>query len=170
MNENQTPYKILIVDDDKFLLNMYSIKFKKENFDVTTAGNGQDALDKLRGGLSPDAIILDIVMPVMDGLETLQNIRKENLAKNSVIIILSNQGQSSDIEKAKQLGINGYIVKATTIPSEVVAEVLRVLKVAKTNKDTMKGAGPTVAPVVNEPITEVVQETVEEPEIDETKK
>ncbi len=125
---NEQPYKILIVDDDKFLLSMYSIKFQKEKFDVTTAGNGLEALEKLRGGFVPDAIILDIVMPVMDGLEALQNIRKENLAKSSVIIILSNQGQSSDIEKAKQLGINGYIVKATTIPAEVVSEVLRVLK------------------------------------------
>ncbi len=123
------PYKILIVDDDKFLLNMYSIKFKKEQFDVTTASNGLDALEHLRGGLVPDAIILDIVMPIMDGLESLQNIRKENLAKTSVIIILSNNGQSSDIEKAKELGINGYIVKATTIPAEVVSEVLRVLKI-----------------------------------------
>jgi CheY-like chemotaxis protein len=68
-------------------------------------------------------------MPVMDGLETLGNIRKENLAKSSVIIILSNNGQSSDIDKAKGLGINGYIVKATTIPAEVVGEVLRVLKI-----------------------------------------
>jgi CheY-like chemotaxis protein len=130
MNQEQgKPYKILIVDDDKFLLNMYSIKFKKEKFDVTTASNGLEALGHLRSGLIPDAVILDIVMPVMDGLETLGNIRKENLAKSSVIIILSNNGQSSDIDKAKGLGINGYIVKATTIPAEVVGEVLRVLKI-----------------------------------------
>ena len=130
MNQEQgKPYKILIVDDDKFLLNMYSIKFKKEKFDVTTASNGLEALGHLRSGLIPDAIILDIVMPVMDGLETLGNIRKENLAKSSAIIILSNNGQSSDIDKAKGLGINGYIVKATTIPAEVVGEVLRVLKI-----------------------------------------
>jgi len=130
MNQEQgKPYKILIVDDDKFLLNMYSIKFKKEKFDVTTASNGLESLGHLRSGLIPDAIILDIVMPVMDGLETLGNIRKENLAKSSVIIILSNNGQSSDIDKAKGLGINGYIVKATTIPAEVVGEVLRVLKI-----------------------------------------
>ena len=121
------PYKILIVDDDKFLLNMYSIKFQKESFDVTTAGDGKDALTKLQGGLIPDAIVLDIVMPVMDGLEMLENMRKQNLAKEATVLILSNQGQSSDIEKAKRLGIDGYIVKATTIPSEVVTEVLRML-------------------------------------------
>lgn len=138
MNQQGQPYKILIVDDDKFLLNMYSIKFRKENFDVTAAANGQDALTQLRNGLIPDAIILDIVMPVMDGLECLQNIRKENLAKTTVILILSNQGQSSDIEKAKQLGINGYIVKATTIPSEVVSEVLRVLNTEGVAKNEVK--------------------------------
>ncbi len=130
MNGN-TPYKILIVDDDKFLLNMYSIKFQKEKFDVTTASDGSDALKKLEAGFIPDAIVLDIVMPVMDGLEFLEKMRGEDLAKNSTLLILSNQGQSSDIEKAKKLGIDGYIVKATTIPSEVVSEVLRMLSSKK---------------------------------------
>ena len=130
MNGN-TPYKILIVDDDKFLLNMYSIKFQKEKFDVTTASDGSDALKKLEGGFVPDAIVLDIVMPIMDGLEFLEKMRGEDLAKNSTLLILSNQGQSSDIEKAKKLGIDGYIVKATTIPSEVVSEVLRMLSSKK---------------------------------------
>ena len=126
MNGN-IPYKILIVDDDKFLLNMYSIKFQKEKFDVTVASDGQEALKKLQDGFVPDAIVLDIVMPVMDGLEFLEKMRGENLAKDATLLILSNQGQSSDIEKAKRLGIDGYIVKATTIPSEVVTEVLRML-------------------------------------------
>ena len=130
MNGN-TPYKILIVDDDKFLLNMYSIKFQKEKFDVTTASDGSDALKKLEAGFVPDAIVLDIVMPIMDGLEFLEKMRGEDLAKNSTLLILSNQGQSSDIEKAKRLGIDGYIVKATTIPSEVVNEVLRMLSSKK---------------------------------------
>ncbi len=121
------PYKILIVDDDKFLLNMYSIKFQKENFEVTTASDGKSALDILIKGPAPDAIVLDIVMPIMDGLEMLENMRKQNLAKEATVLILSNQGQSTDIEKAKRLGIDGYIVKATTIPSEVVTEVLRML-------------------------------------------
>jgi len=122
-----TPYKILIVDDDKFLLNMYSIKFQKEKFEVTTASDGLEALKTLQAGFVPDAIVLDIVMPVMDGLEFLEKMRGEDLAKNATLLILSNQGQSSDIEKAKKLGIDGYIVKATTIPSEVVGEVLRML-------------------------------------------
>lgn len=125
--KGNTPYKILIVDDDKFLLNMYSIKFQKEKFDVTVAADGMEALKKLQEGFIPDAIVLDIVMPVMDGLEFLEKIRAEDLAKDATLLILSNQGQSSDIDKAKRLGIDGYIVKATTIPSEVVTEVQRML-------------------------------------------
>jgi CheY-like chemotaxis protein len=121
------PYKILIVDDDKFLLNMYSIKFQKEKFAVTVASDGAEALKKLQEGFVPDAVVLDIVMPVMDGLEFLEKMRGEDLAKDATLLILSNQGQSSDIDKAKRLGIDGYIVKATTIPSEVVTEVQRML-------------------------------------------
>src|SRR6185312_8455595 len=86
-------YKVVIVDDDKFLLNMYTMKFTK-------AG--------------------------LDGLELLSKIREEKLMKDAVFIVLSNQGQQSDIDKAKQFGIQGYIVKATTIPSEVLKEIIRI--------------------------------------------
>jgi CheY-like chemotaxis protein len=126
MNEEKA-YKILITDDDKFILNMYAIKFQKEKFDVTTASNGAEALKILESGYVPDAMVLDVIMPVMDGLEFLGAMREKKLAPNATVLMLSNQGQSSDIDKAKQLGIDGYIVKATTIPSEVVTEVTRML-------------------------------------------
>lgn len=118
----------MIVDDDEFLLNMYSVKFKKEGFDVETAAGGAPALEKLKGGLKPDVLVLDIVMPTMDGLELLEKIKKENLAIGSIIIVLTNQGAQQDIDRAQKLGVDGYIVKASTIPSEVLDEVLKVLK------------------------------------------
>ncbi len=123
--------KVLIVDDDKFLLNMYSIKFSKGGFEVNSAGAGQEALDKIKGGYDPDIILLDIVMPGMDGFETLESLKKNNIAPNALIIMLTNQGQLADIEKAKSFGINGYIIKATTIPSEVVQEVVRIYNLEK---------------------------------------
>jgi CheY-like chemotaxis protein len=126
MNSDK-PYKVLITDDDKFLLSMYAIKFRNEKFDVTTASNGAEALKILEGGFVPDGIILDVIMPVMDGLEFLEAMRAKNLSPTSTILVLSNQGQSSDIDKAKAFGIDGYIVKATTIPSEVVTEMTRML-------------------------------------------
>ncbi len=124
-------YKILIVDDDEFLLNMYLLKFRKEGLDVEIATGGQAALAKLKAGYIPDVLILDIVMPTMDGLELLEEVKKQKLAVSSIIIVLTNQGAEQDIERAKKLGIDGYIVKASTIPSEVLAEVLRILKERK---------------------------------------
>jgi CheY-like chemotaxis protein len=121
-------YKIFLVDDDKFLLDMYSLKFKNKGHQVFTAHDGQDALSQLRGGLVPDAIVMDIIMPTMDGLRLLENIRKEKLIPTSKVIMLTNQGQVSDIEQAEKLGIDNYIIKATTIPSEVVLQVEKVLE------------------------------------------
>jgi CheY-like chemotaxis protein len=123
--------KVLIVDDDKFLLNMYSIKFSKNNFEVNSATSGEEALTKIKEGYLPDVILLDIVMPVMDGFGMLDNLKKENIAPNALIIMLTNQGQLSDIDRAKSYGIDGYIIKATTIPSEVVDEVIRIYNLKK---------------------------------------
>ncbi len=120
--------KILIVDDDHFLLNMYSIKFNESKFDVTVSLEGTDALTKLKEGLVPDVILLDMVMPSMDGLEIVSHIKNEKLAPHAKLIILSNQSQASDIDKAKELGVQGYIVKATTIPSEVVTQVKKIME------------------------------------------
>ena len=128
--ENIKP-KVLIVDDDKFLLNMYSIKFSKNNFEVNSATSGEEALNKIKEGYNPDIILLDIVMPGMDGFEILDKIKKNNIAPDAMIIMLTNQGQLADIEKAKSFGINGYIIKATTIPSEVVTEVERIYNLEK---------------------------------------
>lgn len=121
-------YKIILVDDDKFLLNMYSMKFSKAGLDTTAFSDSSEALDKIKEGITADILILDIVMPGMDGIELLQKIREEKLLKDAVVIVLSNQGQQSDIDRANELGINGYIVKATTIPSEVLREIIRIAK------------------------------------------
>lgn len=116
-------YKVLIVDDDKFLLDMYSLKFSESGFEVISAFGSVDALEKLENGASPDGILLDVVMPTMDGFEFLEKIREDNLAPNSKVIILSNLGQQSDIDRGAALGAVGYIVKANATPSEVVAKV-----------------------------------------------
>jgi CheY-like chemotaxis protein len=88
----------------------------------------------LRAGNKPDVILLDIVMPYMDGLELLKTIRTENLAPDAIVVMLTNQSQSSDIERAKELKVDGYIVKASTIPSEVLHEVEKIYEAKKGNK------------------------------------
>lgn len=125
-------YRIYLVDDDRFLLDLYAVKFKNAGHEVSVFGSGEELLALLRkqGGAMPDAILLDLVMQGVSGFETLETIRKENLAKDSKIIILSNQGQDSDIEKAKQFGVSGYVIKASAIPSEVFAETIRAIEAA----------------------------------------
>ncbi|HUY62407.1 MAG TPA: response regulator [Candidatus Paceibacterota bacterium] len=126
-------YRVYLVDDDRFLLDLYAVKFRSAGHEVNVFDGGEKLLDALRkGGVpAPDAILLDLIMPGIDGFEALQTIRKEKLASDSKIIILSNQGQDSDIEKAKQLKADGYIIKASAIPSEVLAEVVRIIEGGK---------------------------------------
>jgi len=125
------PISILFVDDDSFLLDMYSLKFKKNNYDVKTAQSPEDALKIAREGFEPDILLLDVVMPGMDGIELLSTLKKENLIKKTVVIMLTNQGLPDDIARAKKLNVDGYIIKATTIPSEVLSEVDKIYQNAK---------------------------------------
>ena len=121
-------YRLYLVDDDRFLLDMYAVKFKAAGHEVTAFQNGEDALKALREQPAPDALLLDIVMPNIDGFEVLTVIHNENLAPAMKKIVLSNQGQQSDIEKAKALGAHGYIIKASAIPSEVFTETMRIIE------------------------------------------
>jgi len=125
------PKKILIIDDDSFLLDMYALKFSKSNFNVSTALGPESALEKLRGGLTPDVMLIDIMMPVMSGFEFLTKVKEENLSPGSVCIFLSNRGLSSDITQAESLGASGYITKGSTTPSEVIAKVVDILNKIK---------------------------------------
>lgn len=127
MESTQQQKKIFIVDDDKFLLDMYTFKFKEKGFDVIQAFGSVDALSKLKGGIIPDIMLLDVVMPSMDGFELLGIIKSENLAPDAKVIVLSNLGQPSDIQKGRDLGANGYVIKASATPSEVVEKVMMVL-------------------------------------------
>lgn len=120
--------KILLVDDDKFLVDMYTVKFREANFDIIPAFSGEEALDKLKEGAKPDVVLMDMIMPGMSGLDFLSAMKQGNYAPNASCIFLSNQGQKSDIDEAKKLGVDGYIVKANTIPSEVLEQVNEILK------------------------------------------
>jgi twitching motility two-component system response regulator PilH len=125
------PKKILIIDDDSFLLDMYALKFSKSNFNVFTALGPESALEKLRAGLSPEVILIDIMMPVMNGFEFLIKIREEKISLNSIVIFLSNRGLESDIAQAEKLGASGYIVKGSNTPSEVISKVLDIINKEK---------------------------------------
>lgn len=121
-------HRIYLVDDDRFLLDMYAIKFKNAGHDVTAFQSGDEVLTALRKEPLPEAMLIDVVMPGMTGFEVLQTMRTENLAPQTKVIILSNQGQDTDLDKAKELGAAGYIIKASAIPSEVYAQTLAIIE------------------------------------------
>lgn len=123
---NEEKRKILIVDDDKFLLDMYSIKFTESGFAIDTAFSAAEAIQKLDAGFRPDIYLVDIIMPVMDGFELIRELKAKKVDLESAVVVLSNLGQKDDIEKALALGVDGYIVKASATPSEVVAKVLDI--------------------------------------------
>jgi len=119
--------KIFIVDDDDFLADMYVIKFRESGFEVEAAKSGAEFLEKVRSGFVPDVLLLDIVMPDVDGFDVLGLIKKENLLPKCILVILTNLGQKEDVEKGLKLGAHDYIVKAHFTPSEVVNKVLTLL-------------------------------------------
>jgi|SRR3989344_7790704 len=121
-----TQKKVLIADDDEFLLDMYVMKFRSAGFEVEIAQNGQEAIEKAQK-INPDAILLDVVMPKVDGFGVLRTLKKEKIAPSASIFILSNLGQKEDTDRGLGLGAVDYIVKAHFTPSEVVARVQAVL-------------------------------------------
>jgi len=123
MAENKQQ-RICIIDDDPFLLDMYNLKFQQAGYNVTCFTDSEQALAALRNDGAFNAILLDLIMPKMDGFELLKTIREENLCDDhATVVVLSNQGQDKDIARAEEYGIDGYLIKANTLPSEVLEKV-----------------------------------------------
>ena len=120
-------YKILIVEDDKFLRDLISQKLLREGFDVATAVDGEDGINKVKEE-KPDLVLLDLILPGIDGFEVLGKIREDSAFADLPVIILSNLGQKEDIEKGIQLGAVDYLIKAHFTPQEVIDKIKGALK------------------------------------------
>jgi CheY-like chemotaxis protein len=123
MEENSNIKKMMIVDDDSFLLDIYSTKFKASGYEVTTALSANACIEKLENGFVPDILIFDLIMPKMNGVDLFKFLKEKNLLSSSVNVVLTNQGKASDYDKVKDIGIDGYIVKALHTPSEVLEKI-----------------------------------------------
>lgn len=125
--------KLLVVEDDPFLLDIYETKLKMSGFNIDVATTGEDCLEKL-ADRKYDLMVLDIVLPRIDGWEILSKINQQkkdnsNPNLNSMkIIILSNLGQKEEIKKGLQLGADGFMIKAHFTPSQIVEEIAKALK------------------------------------------
>ncbi len=119
-----TKRKILIVEDEPVFLDVLTEKFKNLNFDVVTASNGKEGL-QIAERDHPDAIVTDLTMPIMDGVEFIRNLRaKDSWGKKVFVIILSNRGDMDSIADTIHLGAHHYYVKADIDPNKVVESVL----------------------------------------------
>lgn len=125
-----TKQTILLIEDDPLLIDIYSTKFKESGFEVQVADSGEKALSLL-SKVSPSLIVMDIVLPQVDGWELLAVAQKQENLKNTKIIVLSNLGQKEEIEKGISLGADRYLIKAHFTPSQVVKEVRELLEEEK---------------------------------------
>jgi DNA-binding response OmpR family regulator len=119
--------RILLIEDDPLIIEIYTTQLKKAGFEVESAPDGEKALEMIKEK-NFDLLILDIVLPYLTGFELLKRIRNQPEFKNLRVLVLSNLGQKSDIERAKRLGASQYLIKAHYTPSEVVEEIKKVLK------------------------------------------
>lgn len=118
--------KILIIEDEEVLLDVLKVKLLKEGYQVETAKNGEEGWQKIKQQ-KPDLILLDIVMPKMDGYEVLKKMHDNKFLKNIPVIIISNSGQPVEIDKALELGAVDYLIKAQFSPDEVLTKVNQAL-------------------------------------------
>ncbi|PJB08777.1 response regulator [bacterium (Candidatus Gribaldobacteria) CG_4_9_14_3_um_filter_33_9] len=121
------PQKILIVEDDKFLRELIARKLIQENFEVIEAIDGEEGLEKAKE-TKPNLILLDLILPGVDGFEVLTKLKEDPVLTVIPVIILSNLGQREDIERGLRLGAVDYLVKAHFTPNEIIEKVRINLK------------------------------------------
>jgi len=119
--------KILIIEDDKFLRELMVRKLSQENFDVLEAVDGEEGIKKMKE-VVPDLLLLDLILPGIDGFEVLSKIKEDPATASVPVVILSNLGQREDVERGLKLGAVDYLVKAHFTPNEIIEKVKTNLK------------------------------------------
>jgi DNA-binding response OmpR family regulator len=119
--------KILIIEDDKFLRELISQKILKEGYEIAEAVDGESGLNSAKSE-KPDLILLDLILPRIDGFEVLARIKSDPEISQIPVIILSNLGQKDDIEKGLKMGAIDFLIKAHFTPAEIIEKIKSVMK------------------------------------------
>lgn len=119
--------KILIIEDDKFLRELIVRKLSNENFETVEAVDGEKGIKVVKEA-KPDLVLLDLILPGIDGFEVLSKIKEDPVIASVPVIILSNLGQRDDVERGLKLGAVDYLVKAHFTPNEIIEKVKQALK------------------------------------------
>lgn len=125
--ENPPKPQIMIVEDDSFVTDIYQTKLGQEGYAVLPAENGAEAIKKLEKE-TPDLILLDIIMPYVDGLQVLKKIKEDERLKNIPVILLTNLSQKENINEGLGLGADDYLIKSHFTPSEVLEKIKKYIK------------------------------------------
>ena len=120
-------WRILLVEDDRFLRRACEVSLRQRGFSVTLAADGEEALRQVRAE-RPDLILLDLLMPKMTGIEVLRTLRADPATREIPVLILSNSSREQDFEEIKTLEVSGYFVKATLSLQELGDQVTRLLE------------------------------------------
>ena len=124
----QSQIVVLVVEDDKFLRMLLSEKLKSERIFVVEAENGEEAMVKMKSEPRPHLILLDLLLPIMDGFEVLGNMKKDAELKNIPVVVLSNLNEEEGIRRAKELGAKDYMVKAYFTMDEIMEKIRRIIR------------------------------------------
>ncbi len=125
-SENSTKIAVLVVEDDKFLRELLARKLKASGFDVMSAIDGKEVAKKIEEK-TPQLILLDLVLPGVDGFEILKELKGDPKTKQIPVIVLSNLGQKEEVEKGIKLGASDYLIKAHFTPDEIINKIRTVL-------------------------------------------
>lgn len=122
----KAPVRVVLIEDEVPLVEMYSVKFKQDGFDLKVAVNGVQGLALAKKEL-PSVVLLDVILPGLDGFAVLQELKADPTTKDIPVLLLTNLGQDADMEKGKRLGAADYLVKANLTPGQVVEKVHALL-------------------------------------------
>ena len=120
-------HKILVVEDDKFLRELITQKLAREGYDVKEAVDGEEGVVKVKEE-KPDVILLDLILPGIDGFEVLAKIKEDPEVENIPVVILSNLGQRDDVERGLKLGAVDFLIKAHFTPGEIIEKIEKIIK------------------------------------------
>ena len=147
MNANPTTTRrIMVADDDPFIIALYQSKLRKAGFAVETVSDGAEAIQKLESGSPPDLLLLDLNMPRIDGLQVLRHIRAHPDLMHLPVIVLSNACAGDFVQEVWKAAPSRFLVKRECSPNTVINEILTVLGAVRPPARTGGGGAPETAP------------------------
>ncbi len=119
-------HKIIIIEDDEFLSDIYKTKFELEGFKVIAINDGEKGLKAIQTK-KPDIVLLDVLLPKLDGFTILQILKKDEATKDIPVVLLTNLGQKEDVQKGLEMGAVDYLIKAHFTPGEIIEKIKQAL-------------------------------------------